>query len=278
MEMNPAAPPRPADPPPHPSPAHDDPLRADRHERCLNCQAPLHGQYCHVCGQKDGPVAVPPGPFAVEAFEEVFSIDRRFFRTLWMLAARPGALTREWIAGRRVRHVPPFRLYLTASVVYFLVLAVSRDASFFFFTAGTGPQARAFIALLPRLMFFILPLFALLLGVLFGRRFFVAHLVFALHFFALAFLLLSAHTLLEAGVFAALARRQVALARAGMLVDSALQLALFVYLYLALRRVYELGRGGTVLRLVALMGGYLGILVLAAQAIIAAMQRLGRFG
>lgn len=247
-----------------------EPAEGAVESRCLNCGTALRGPFCFRCGQKAEPRPMPLGHFAVEAFEEVFSLDRRFLRTVGRLLARPGQLTRDWLDGFRVRFVPPFRLYLTLSVVYFVVLAVSKNPSFFFFTASArGEEAAEFIRLLPKLMFFILPAFGLLLRAVYPRAWggYVAHLVFALHFHAFAFFLLSAHTLLEAGVLAALARGALVPARIGMVVDSALQLALFVWLYLALRRVYGRGRIVTALLSVALMAGYLGLLVLAASGI-----------
>jgi hypothetical protein len=43
------------------------------------------------------------------------------WRTLWALLAKPGHLTREFLAGRRARYLPPVRLYLVLSVAFFLV-------------------------------------------------------------------------------------------------------------------------------------------------------------
>src|SRR4029453_9696672 len=42
--------------------------------------------------------------------------------TLRLLFTRPGQLTAEMLAGRRARYIPPVRLYLVASVVFFLAL------------------------------------------------------------------------------------------------------------------------------------------------------------
>ena len=47
--------------------------------------------------------------------------DKRLFGTLGLLLGRPGALTREVLAGRRARYIKPVRLYLIVSVTYFLV-------------------------------------------------------------------------------------------------------------------------------------------------------------
>lgn len=59
-----------------------------------------------------------------DAWHEFSGWDGRFARTLGMLA-RPGALTIEVVEGRRARYVSPLRVYLTASVIFFLVAAVA---------------------------------------------------------------------------------------------------------------------------------------------------------
>ncbi len=40
------------------------------------------------------------------------------------LIGRPGALTREYFAGRRSSYLPPIRLYLIISVVFFLMASL----------------------------------------------------------------------------------------------------------------------------------------------------------
>ena len=45
------------------------------------------------------------------------------------LLQRPGTLTLEFLAGRRMTYVPPLRLYLVASVVYFLLAAFTPSVS-----------------------------------------------------------------------------------------------------------------------------------------------------
>jgi hypothetical protein len=61
------------------------------------------------------------GHFASEAFESITHADSRLWRTLWFLLAKPGRLTREFFEGRRVSYLPPFRLYLVISLVFFVV-------------------------------------------------------------------------------------------------------------------------------------------------------------
>ena len=97
---------------------------------CANCHAALAGEYCGVCGQRHEPHVHTVAHFAGEAFESVSHADSRLWRTLWYLLARPGFLTREFFAGRRVRYLPPFRLYLVISVLFFLVAGLP-DAPMF---------------------------------------------------------------------------------------------------------------------------------------------------
>ena len=90
---------------------------------CLNCGAPLAGAFCADCGQRD----IPPYPsvreLIVDAAAEFSGWDGRLAPSLRDLILRPGMLTREFLEGRRVRYISPLRLYLMASLVYFLLAA-----------------------------------------------------------------------------------------------------------------------------------------------------------
>jgi Protein of unknown function (DUF3667) len=89
---------------------------------CLNCGEQLQGPFCGRCGQRVVPAYPTLREMAGDAWHEFSGWDGRFARTLRRLL-RPGALTIEVLEGRRARYVSPLRLYLTASVVYFLVSA-----------------------------------------------------------------------------------------------------------------------------------------------------------
>jgi hypothetical protein len=60
---------------------------------------------------------------ALDVIEDQLVLNRALPRTLGGLLLRPGFLTNEYIAGRIVRYIAPFRLYLAASVVFFLLLS-----------------------------------------------------------------------------------------------------------------------------------------------------------
>lgn len=91
---------------------------------CANCHADLAGEFCARCGQRHEPHIHTVAHFAAEAFESISHADSRLWRTLWYLFSRPGFLTREFFAGRRVVYLPPFRLYLVLSIIFFLVIGL----------------------------------------------------------------------------------------------------------------------------------------------------------
>lgn len=95
---------------------------------CANCHGELQGEYCSACGQRHEPHIHTVSHFVGEAFESISHADSRLWRTLWYLFARPGFLTREFFSGRRVTYLPPFRLYLVISVLFFLVVGLPDSA------------------------------------------------------------------------------------------------------------------------------------------------------
>lgn len=87
---------------------------------CQNCHTMLQGGYCHVCGQH---AHNPLRSFrhAVEdVFESFWHVDGRIFRTLRDLLV-PGRVARDYLAGHRVRYIPPLRVYVILSLITFFV-------------------------------------------------------------------------------------------------------------------------------------------------------------
>ncbi len=101
---------------------------AELEHLCLNCGEPLHGTYCSACGQR----VVPPRPslreLVGEAFAEFSGWDGKLANTLRLLVRRPGQLTVDFLDGRRARYITPLRLYLSVSLVYFLLTAAAPAA------------------------------------------------------------------------------------------------------------------------------------------------------
>ena len=61
---------------------------------------------------------------AGDVTHSLLHLDSRVWRTLQLLLRRPGELTREFIAGRHQLYIPPFRLYLAVSILYFALSAL----------------------------------------------------------------------------------------------------------------------------------------------------------
>jgi hypothetical protein len=88
---------------------------------CLNCGARLSGQYCGNCGQRSATRLISIWQLLAEAFGDLFELDSRLWRTLIPLLIRPGLLTHDYLLGRRMRYMPPFRMYLVLSLIFFVV-------------------------------------------------------------------------------------------------------------------------------------------------------------
>jgi len=93
-------------------------------DRCLNCGAELHGGYCAGCGQRSVPANPTVAELTGDAWRELSGYDGRIASTFRGLL-RPGHLTVEYLQGRRARYLSPVRLYLLASVVYFVAAAAA---------------------------------------------------------------------------------------------------------------------------------------------------------
>jgi hypothetical protein len=98
------------------------------HGPCANCGAEVNGAYCAACGQP-GHVHRSLGHFLEEAVHGVFHFDTRAWRTLPMLAFRPGTLTRRYTMGERARFISPVALFLFTVFLMFFVFALIGEQS-----------------------------------------------------------------------------------------------------------------------------------------------------
>jgi hypothetical protein len=165
-------------------------------KHCRNCHAPFDSAYCPDCGQKDIDLERSMTELLRDLFRETFEVDGRAFRTLRALFLQPGELTAEFLAGRRRVYTPPLRLYLVISVSFFVVAAwiaqkgLLLDAGQSIDTHAPG-QAQFLSDDLPRLMFVLLPIFALLLKIATPGRLYFDHLIFSIHLHSAAYVVLA---------------------------------------------------------------------------------------
>jgi hypothetical protein len=176
---------------------------------CPECGAQLVGQYCHRCGEKlPDAHDLTMKHFLHHGLHELTHFDSKIFRTLRMLLFRPGLLTVEYLAGRRHRYVLPLRLFLVIFALNLFLYTRPGVALYdIHFVMSASPQGKVLDGKLERVaakkniskealfdrinehwqhnaslfqlgdVFF----FAVWLAVLNWRRYFVEHLIFALH-------------------------------------------------------------------------------------------------
>jgi hypothetical protein len=111
--------------------------------RCTNCGATATGVYCARCGQRIEPHVHTVSRFLREATESLTHADSRLWRTLITLLAKPGRLTREFLDGRRVSYLPPFRLYLVLSLLFFVIASLLGGTDLAVLDEMTKPPAVA---------------------------------------------------------------------------------------------------------------------------------------
>ncbi|WP_426050505.1 DUF3667 domain-containing protein [Brevundimonas sp. SL161] len=89
---------------------------------CSDCGEPTTANFCANCGQ---PTHVHRTLLHLgeELLHGVMHFDARIWRTLPLLVANPGRLTREWIEGKRTRYVSPLAIFLFTVFLMFFALS-----------------------------------------------------------------------------------------------------------------------------------------------------------
>jgi hypothetical protein len=83
--------------------------------------------YCPTCGQRKVDVRISLRRMLTEVMDDQLSLNSTLPRTLGTLLFRPGRLTHDYVQGRMMRYVPPFRLYLVSSLLFFIALSFVAD-------------------------------------------------------------------------------------------------------------------------------------------------------
>jgi hypothetical protein len=269
---------------------------------CPSCGAALVGDYCHLCGEKrPGARDLTVRHFVGDAAQELTSLDSKLFRTLTSLLFRPGRLTNEWVAGRRVPYLKPLNLCLGIFAISLFVYTASKHANLFDirYIIETEPRVaeqmklpgegrnyeklfahiarrrgvpaeslyETFNERWQRYVSLLGPAqivaLALLLQVVyfFARRHFVEHLVFAMHF-------LSFSTLTTTLIWPVYYFTGIHLSGASMTVAMLKFVVDIVYLFFALRAVY---RGHPALVVLGAVFVFVGYFVIYSATNLAAL-------
>jgi len=102
-----------------------------KYEICPNCGHSLQAtdNFCPQCGQRNKDIIEPVWRVIVDFLENTLNLDAKVIRTIFALLLKPGLLTKEYNIGRRVSYVPPVRLYIIMSFVFFLVFALFNNTT-----------------------------------------------------------------------------------------------------------------------------------------------------
>ena len=111
-----------------------------RGEECLNCGRSLEEEhkFCPNCGQLNSIKKLALGDFFSEFFSGLFAYDSRFIRTMRILLFKPGKISKDYIQGKRMRYVNPYRFFLTTAIIFFLIYGY--DNSFEGINLGKNPE------------------------------------------------------------------------------------------------------------------------------------------
>ncbi len=90
---------------------------------CLNCGTALAGGYCHNCGQA-AEVHRTLTAWWHDISHSVLHLEGKIWRTLPLLAWKPGELTRRYINGERAKYVSPMALFLFSVFLMFAIFSI----------------------------------------------------------------------------------------------------------------------------------------------------------
>ena len=124
-------------------------------------------------------------PLVTKMLGDVFDWDGRTLTTLKHLMLRPGKLTWEFVQGHRKKYTSPIRIYLVVSFLFFFIFPMIMPVR-----PGDGATSPETLATesYSKMMFVLLPVFALLLKVFYRGQYYLQHLVFSMHVFAAMFI------------------------------------------------------------------------------------------
>jgi hypothetical protein len=87
---------------------------------CKSCHHEFTGNFCNQCGEK---ILRPADKSFKTILNNIFLtitfVDSRFIRTLWMVIRKPGALSRDFANGKRVKHLSPMSVFFVLNLIYF---------------------------------------------------------------------------------------------------------------------------------------------------------------
>ena len=97
-----------------------------RGNKCLNCEIDISedDNFCSNCGQVNDLKKVSLKQYLAAYFDDFLSFDGRLLNTVVALIFKPGYVTKNYVEGRRISYVNPFRLYINITILFFLLIGL----------------------------------------------------------------------------------------------------------------------------------------------------------
>ncbi|MFZ6052903.1 DUF3667 domain-containing protein [Halocola ammonii] len=214
--------------------------------------------FCPNCGQKRIKKHETLRDLFQNFLGDYFAYDSKLSKSVRPLLFKPGYLSLEYLRGKRMHYIPPLRLYIFVSILFFILLNwQTSQKAVETISSDELILDNFFHNYLPKVFFLLLPLFAGFLALLFRKKKmgFVFQLIVAFHFHTFVFFSLSFYLLLSN-----------AIALSGQLFLNAILLSLIgtgilYYLLISLKRIYRLSWKATV-------GRYLLLILLYGTAML----------
>lgn len=189
---------------------------------------------------------------------DYLTFDSRLFRSVVPLLINPGSITNDYLDGKRQRFIPPIRVFLFLSFIYFgLSFLIGKDSSVFQITMQESEEVTTAVLSAFRnnfnlIIFLYIPLFAFLVRLLFKtekRKYYVNYFVYALHLFSLFFIVATVQILLFA-LFELLFSSAVS-EIVSVIVQLLIVSYILIYSVVSLKRVFQ--KKYTILRFVVVL-------------------------
>ena len=177
---------------------------------------------------------------------ELLDVDGRLWLTLKTLLFKPGLLTLEYNQGKRVKYSPPLRMYLAISILFFILFS-----NISFNIPAEHQSFASFDEHHPKIMFMLLPVFALIFQVFYRKTYYVANLIFAIHIHCMTYIVLAIIAPLEP-----LADREIFFA----VIQGLFFSYLVLYILFAIKRNYNESWFSTIWKYISISLIYLSIM------------------
>ncbi len=274
-------------------------------EVCVSCGTKMKGNYCRKCGEKK---IVPERDFSIFKFLKqsmwhFVHFDSKLLRSCWLLVSKPGFLTAEWIAGRRVAYMKPLQMFVVAGLLFYFFLPTATAYFTSYRDLARGYQEQDFLMnsfhydfgralaekavrlhvdeetlksdviarashLSKTWLFIIIPFWGTIIFLFFRQKmpWLAPHLIFAMH--GLTF-----YILLDLGIHAVLGL--LGLVNIGRYIFILLMTGFPIYQAIALRRIYGSPWPEIIVKTVGIASGFVALLLLYRQGMtICALQTI----